>query len=914
MRLVSVLALGGLTGASLAAATTLWQPVEARSVDGPSWHTLERRSKTGECTQAYIDNKNSGYCKQACPLNQWPLFEGGCVCRAPYKSQGKNCVPDCKNGFSINAAKTGCICREGKVTNVDKSKCLEACSSGSYPVGDGTCAACPAAFAKCSSATVATACADGFFLSSGQCVTKDKCPSNTFADAATKRCTACADKDASSCSGSGKNSALGCTTKFLYGGKCIAATDVPDGYFPNLDTHTASPCDAGVKTCSGSGAGHALSCGNNKKNDALLLTPTGNCALHCPGGYWGNKQVHACVPCDSTTLTCNAAGATKCAKDSAGTQLFLTPSKTCVLPGTFYTGYWPNRETNEYELCSDGVTSCVSSGTVGTAFSCGTRRSDETTLYWTVTPREEEIVVIRATQPDAPLGSCVEAKDCPDGTWSNAMTNVCQVCDEGEATCTGTGDGSAKTCEPGLDLSESNDCVTVAQCYALGAFWPDESNNVCSTCDAGEASCIRSGPGLALSCATDAAGSQLYLQAGDCVPSDSCPLDAFADAETKTCVKCDDGVEKCKGSGPGTALACGATTVAPTVQLFLTADGNCVLPTECKAGSYPNALQRTCSTCTDFDADAATCTAYGVETCSTLFYQAGHCVSKETCQPHTFGDEDSHTCKTCSDPDALECTAKKTLKCENKSLYSGVCINSEKCPEGTFANAESHECTACTKRFSGAATCTAAEARTCFRGYLLDGACVAAAQCPITTFPSNLQSACLACTTVDPHAVECNATAALSCATDYALLDGGCTSSCPSTTYNKDGVCTECSHDFAGAQRCTKYGATNCNLPLHLLDGACVATCPTSRRPQGSSVVTMLPARWLNTNTNTCDVCGDPNAETCNASGMAASCFSPARFLDVNYCKTSAQCQADGKVPNTATNACDAKPATSTSS
>ncbi|BGP47327.1 hypothetical protein JCM10450v2_003179 [Rhodotorula kratochvilovae] len=908
MRLLSVLALVGVTGASLAAAAVHSQPLGSRSIDLPSWHSLERRSKTGECTQAYISNANSGYCKQTCPHNQWPLFEGGCVCRAPYKAQGKDCVPACKNGFSINTAKTGCICREGKVTNVDRSKCLAACTSGSYPVGDGTCASCPSSFAKCSSATVATACSDGFFLSSGQCVTKENCPTNTFANTATKRCAACADKDASSCSDAGKTSALTCTTKFLFGGQCLSANDVPNGYYPKSDTNTAAPCDAGVKTCSGSGAGHALSCGVNKKNDPLLLTPKGTCALHCPSGFWGNKQVHACLPCDSTMLTCNAAGATKCAKDSAGTQLFLTPSKTCVLPGTFFTGYFPNRETNEYELCDDGVTSCVASGTDGTAFSCGIRRSDETTLYWT-TPIREVIIERRATQPDAPLGSCVEADACPAGTWPNAVTNVCQACDAGEATCTGTVDGSAKTCDPGLYLSTSNDCLTSDQCYALGAYWPDDCNSVCSTCDAGEATCTRSGPGLALSCATDAAGNQLYLQNGDCISADLCPLGTFADAETKTCVRCDDGVEQCEGSGAGMALSCSATSAAPTVQLFLTADGNCVLPTECKSGSYPNALKRTCAACSDFDADAATCTVSGVETCSTLFYQAGQCVAKETCQPHTFADEDSHTCKTCSDPDALQCTEKKALKCENKFLYSGACINSEECPEGTFANTDSHECTACTKRFSGASTCTADEARSCFRNYLLGGACVAAAQCPATTFPSDIQSACLACTTVDPYAVTCKATAALSCAAGFALYEGGCTSSCPATAYNKNGICTECSDNFPGAQRCSNDGATSCNLPLHLLDGACIATCPTSRRLQGS---TTLPARWLNPNTNTCDVCGDPNAETCNASGMAASCFSPSRFLDGNYCKTSAECHSSGKVPNTATNTCDAKPATVT--
>ena len=122
MRFVEMLVVVSAACASLAAAAASAhsRPLGPRSIEQPSWHTLERRSKTGLCTQAYVDNKHSNYCKQTCPLNQVPLFgaciahsldrersvltvrvctEGGCVCPSPYKSQGKNCVPDCKNGY-----------------------------------------------------------------------------------------------------------------------------------------------------------------------------------------------------------------------------------------------------------------------------------------------------------------------------------------------------------------------------------------------------------------------------------------------------------------------------------------------------------------------------------------------------------------------------------------------------------------------------------------------------------------------------------------------------------------------------------------------------------------------------------------------------------------------------------------------
>ncbi|TNY18264.1 hypothetical protein DMC30DRAFT_427352 [Rhodotorula diobovata] len=196
-------------------------------------------------------------------------------------------TPKCKNGFSLDPSKTQCICRPGKVTNVDRSKCLENCTSGSHPVGDGT--------------------HDGFLLSAKACVTS--CPVGTWADTApTKnRC---------------RNS-----SGYLFDGKCLALTEIPSGYYADQSTHTVEKCDANVTSCTCRGVGCALSCGKNKKNDQHLLTPKGVCDMHCPRGWYGNKRLGVCLACDSTMLTCDAGDALTCAKDSAGTQLYLTPTR-----------------------------------------------------------------------------------------------------------------------------------------------------------------------------------------------------------------------------------------------------------------------------------------------------------------------------------------------------------------------------------------------------------------------------------------------------------------------------------------------------------------------------------------------------------------------------------------------------------
>ncbi|BGP47344.1 hypothetical protein JCM10450v2_003196 [Rhodotorula kratochvilovae] len=866
MRVLSVFALVAVSSASLAAASVH----STRSFEPSPLHHLERRSKTGECTQAYIDNKNSGYCKHTCPLNQWPLFEGGCVCRAPYKLQGSNCVPDCVNGFSINTAKTGCICREGKVTNVDKSKCLAACTSGSYPVGDGTCASCPSAFAKCSSATVATACADGFFLSSGQCVTKENCPTNTFANAANNRCTACADKDALSCSDAGTTSALACTTKFLYGGQCLAASDVPDGYYPNTATLTASPCDTGVKACSGTGAGHALSCGKNSQGDQLLLTPKGTCALHCQSGYYGNKAFGVCIACDSTEKTCDADGAKTCNKDSAGRQLFLTPNRKCVLPTQIPPSYYPDAASSTFKPCRDGVTSCTGPKE-GDDLTCGTT-SKKVTLYL-----------------DSSRNTCVEQAGCPVSTWANAFDNTCTACDEDEVRCSANGAGSALECKPNFFLAVTNDCLTAAQCALSGAFWADAVNKVCSRCDAGEAACTGNGAGLATACAKNDAGAQLYLNEGDCVVAALCPSTHFADDESKS-----------------DAYTCGADESDNRLYLNIAgADkGLCVLPADCDKSTYSNPTTNHCEPCTDLDKDATSCTNQIALSCGSLFLQGGKCVAAPKCLPHTFADTSVHECTHCADPDALQCDASKALKCENKFLYDGSCLASEKCPPSTFANIDTHECTPCTNKFDNAGTCDAESAKSCFANYLLDGACVEASKCPVGSYASTKYNACLACSALDPFATTCTeAAGATSCSNSLSVYKGSC-GTCPDWTY-PDGdpsFCVDCSNKWEGATKCTKDTLLACDAATDWklatsYGRQCTKTCPFV----GYNVNTQSYqgfATYYDPSKNECIACEDPLALQCsNEKRGATQCKNSWWVLDnvcVQSCPTTGYYKSNG--------------------
>lgn len=70
------------------------------AISGTSNRTVTK-GKTGECTQAYIDNKKTAYCKQSCPPNQWPLYRSSCAPRlqlprlrlTPSSCRGRLCLP-----------------------------------------------------------------------------------------------------------------------------------------------------------------------------------------------------------------------------------------------------------------------------------------------------------------------------------------------------------------------------------------------------------------------------------------------------------------------------------------------------------------------------------------------------------------------------------------------------------------------------------------------------------------------------------------------------------------------------------------------------------------------------------------------------------------------------------------------------
>ncbi|GAA5831382.1 hypothetical protein JCM11251_004004 [Rhodosporidiobolus azoricus] len=632
----------------------------------------------------------------------------------------------CTNGFTLSSDKLSCICRPPKVTNVDKSKCLTACTSGSFAVGDGTCAACPPTFAKCSSAEVATGCVAGYSLLGKTCV--QTCPSGQWGDASPgkNRCRPCVDKDAVSClaSDSGKTSTA-CLTKYLYKGACLDAANVPDGFFADAATHTIKPCRAGVRTC----------------------------------------------------ISEAVDGATACAKDSVGTPLFLTPTRNCILAAAGVAGYYADQASRTFKQCDDGVTSCTGSG-AGTALTCG-KRSDSTPLFWRPVASIERLVTTRdrlSRRQAASLleGDCVEADDCPQATWADPIASLCTACDDNELECTKNGQGGSLVCKRDFYLSTSNNCLTAEECKASGAFYPDSDSNVCSSCDPGELACSDNGIGFAEACGTNENGDQLYLHEGDCVIAPDCPAAYFPNNATSSRTQI-------------TSLRLADLLNLSGNRLFLQ-NGTCV--EQCEEDAWANPTCGRCELCTTLDPDAETCDSPTSFTCATKFFlpSASRCV--DACPGAHFTDMVGQVCSPCVGEDVATCSSAvpgSATSCSMGNLHQGMCMGA--CPSGFFAFSFDRLCRSCAYFSLSTATCTDAGPLTCYDGNVIgydperwSEACISQNSCN-DGYNVAQDGRCVSCQALYTFTIMCNAQGPLSCFYTHNLYRGQCVEKCRSAGY-----------------------------------------------------------------------------------------------------------------------------------
>ncbi|ORY89092.1 hypothetical protein BCR35DRAFT_192351 [Leucosporidium creatinivorum] len=546
-----------------------------------------------------------------------------------------------------------------------EGSCLESCGGTTYAATASTCAACADGTVTCdadkSLSCGTNAAGSATYLLFGDCLEAEACPSKTFADTTTSECSSCGD-GALTCTSA--DAALSCgqnsegVATFLASSACILAEACPTGTFANSDDATCTSCSAGALTCTSATvaltcegglylttagacvtadncpistypksasaalrrraisaistcaacedgatkctATYSTACGSNKEGKQTYLL-NGHCVLReiCPDWSYADDTNFVCRRCSAIapgSLTCDGKGALTCGTNSAGAQLYLTPNQNCVLPSSCPGSTYVDEASTTCQQCDDGTTSCTGSGN-GKALACG-RTSAGVSVFLTAS------------------NTC--AASCSGAYFADDATSTCIACDDGETSCTGSGDGDALTCglnSKGIEtyLDPSNDCVVAEKCPS--AYFADSESLKCVQCDAGEASCLFAGPGGATSCAKNDAGAQLYLDASaECVVAGDCPAATFVNDDDFTCTACADGALICTSSTD--ASLCGTNNTGNPTYLD---DGLCVEVDKCAAGTWPDSELFVCRECDPLvEADAKTCTPTAALTCKTL--------------------------------------------------------------------------------------------------------------------------------------------------------------------------------------------------------------------------------------------------------------------------------------------------------
>ena len=143
---------------------------------------------------------------------------------------------------------------------------------------------------------------------------------------------------------------------------------------------------------------------------------------------------------------------------------------------------------------------------------------------------------------------------CPDGFFSQSSTNTCPQCDTSCKTCSGPLSTNCLTCLDGTFLLVNGASFTCTQCPA--GYWPDTSNNLCSSCDQNCKTCTDGSPFGCASCDPSKYFFDKicysrcpigYYGVNDTMTcNNTCPNSTFAYDGSNTCCPCNN-CDKCNG-------------------------------------------------------------------------------------------------------------------------------------------------------------------------------------------------------------------------------------------------------------------------------------------------------------------------------------------------------------------------------
>jgi len=259
------------------------------------------------------------------------------------------------------------------------------------------------------------------------------------------------------------------------------------------------------------------------------------CETTCPDGFYESDTTPQgnpfpiCLKCDVTCQTCNGGGADFCL--TCFDDRFEQDTR-CVIECD--PGFYGDTDERVCIACTPPCATCTGEGTEpGVCQSC----------------------LAPDFLADSPEGSSCVA-DCPDGSYGDTNDNVCLVCADPCATCTGEGTepGVCQSClAPDFlaDSPEGSSCVAACPDGSYG----DTDERVCIGCTSPCATCTGEGtePGVCQSClAPDFLADS--PEGSSCVAA--CPAGFYGDTDERVCIGCTSPCATCTGPGPDVCQSC----------------------------------------------------------------------------------------------------------------------------------------------------------------------------------------------------------------------------------------------------------------------------------------------------------------------------------------------------------------------
>lgn len=809
-----------------------------------------------KCPEGSYENKNSGNsfseclpCSSNCKIcesskicivckgKDLELFNGICIDKCPENTVSVTKIITVNSSKRLSYLSTSIVSNSNIDLNLNPLQTIKICQ-----ICDDNCLVC-----SLNPQEGCNICKGQFYSYKGECVTT--CPEGFFKDDLRKLCVPC-DSKCKICQSkvnSEGEKCLSCRAPFyLWNGKCI--DNCGKGYFMNNSTQTCDQCTSNCIDCKV----NPTNC-DTCMEGYILTNNTGSNKQHCKNICPdGNVAVNGvCLPCaDSHCIDCQKGDLKMCRQCDNSTIL---QEGQCKFNCT--SGYFFNSKTKQCDVCNSFCSICT----------------DTTKCLQCKSPK----ILLEDN-------SCVD--ECPEGYVR--FGSVCVRCQNTKdcKQCSPLNTQICVDCYKPLVLFEGVCLPTCPEKYFINL------NNVCSPCVEGCKKCENSN-----SCKICEEG--YYMKNGLCVKdcNDNYVL------KNNECIKCNDNdCIKCYENNPKNCISC-----RPGSFLY---GLNCV--ETCPAETYPS-LNNICETCKN---DCSSCTSkFDCKKCKGNKVLQGYDCKDECDLGYTSLMKTSYICKYCTESNCLKCSANENYCNECKKpmvLIEGKCVTS--CPDGFYLDSFLNKCIKCDP-ICGKCSLSPSNCIDCIIGF---------------SFNSNNSTCndnCLDSQVTDlsnPNRCRnCTVSSCKKCKPDsldeclicnYGFKYNGLNKTCVKTCYDgtflstdgktcevcknnclkcKDytGECTQCLEPnilkdneclppynniyprkpIPKINPCNDPECINCNIiqnnnclicnyPYALLEGKCVPECP-----QGY---------YLNSATNTCEICKIENCNKCSSQDSGASC------------------------------------------